>query len=733
MTPFIRNSLRMKTLFASLGLMTCTGLLQAQTTQKDSVKLKEVVVSSSRASAITPVTFVNFNKTEIARVNLGQDLPVLLNYLPAVVSTTFDGTGVGYTDYRIRGADNSRINVTINGIPYNDADSQTTFFVNLQDFASSIENIQIQRGVGTSTNGAGAFGASINILTDRPSNKAFTKLSGGLGSFGTNRQSLKFGTGISEQGFAFSGRLSRIASDGYVDRATSELKSYFLQGDYVQGNTRIQAITFGGTERTGLSFFGLDQAGLEMDRRMNFDGIFFDRDGNQQIYEDQTDNYAQNHFQLHWSQVWTGNWRSQFSLHYTQGDGFFEQMNDDASLSFYRLEEFTFNGENQETADLATRAFLNSDFYGGVFSLTYQKDRWEWVTGGSFNYYDGEQFGEVISADLALLPQRPYRFYNNNSDKTDLNLYSKVNLKLAEDLTGFADVQFRRVDYEARGTLFEPGAMLALDETYNFFNPKAGLSYQLKPGSRLYLSWARAHREPARVDFENGSPEAERLDDFELGWRTQSRNFRLGANAYYMLFSNQLVLTGALDEVGFPIRQNSGRSYRLGIELDAQWQPSSKWTIAPNVALSQNRNRDFVTPLNGELTNLGNTEISFSPSVVAANRLEFKPSKAWAFTLFSKYVGEQFMSNTEAENARLEDYFVQDLNLQFQTSSLGFIRKLVLQAQINNLFDLEYENNGYYFTFDVPNEGDPGVTTFDGNGFYPQAGINILLGVSLFF
>ena len=723
----------MKILFTCLGLLAFSGLLQAQTSPQDSVKLKEVVVSSSRASTITPVTYVNFGKAEIAKVNLGQDLPVLLNYLPAVVSTTFDGTGVGYTDYRIRGADNSRINVTINGIPYNDADSQTTFFVNLQDFASSIENIQIQRGVGTSTNGAGAFGASINILTDRPSENPHAQLSAGVGSYGTQRQSIKFGTGITRQGFSFSGRLSRIASDGYVDRATSELKSYWLQGDYVEGGTRLQAITFGGTERTGLSFFGLDRAGLEMDRRMNFDGIFFDRDGNQQIYEDQTDNYAQNHFQLHWSQAWSGPWRSQFSLHYTQGDGYFEQMNDDASLSFYRLEEFSFNGENQETADLASRAFLNSDFYGGVFSLTYDKGGIEWITGGSFNYYDGEQFGEVISADLALLPQRPFRFYNNTSDKTDFNVYSKVNLRLAEQLTGFADLQYRRVGYEASGTLFEPGAMLEVEETYNFFNPKAGLSYQLKPGSRLYLSWARAHREPARVDFENGSPEAERLDDFELGWRTQNRHFRLGANMYYMSFSNQLVLTGALDEVGFPIRQNSGRSYRLGVELDAQWQPAPRWIIAPNLALSQNRNQDFITSLDGALTNLGDTEISFSPSVVAANRLEYRPSEAWAFTLFSKYVGEQFMSNTEADNARLEDYFVQDLNVQYQTGAFGFVKRLMLQAQINNLFDLEYENNGYYFTFDIPNESGTGVTTLDGNGFYPQAGINFLFGASFFF
>jgi iron complex outermembrane receptor protein len=727
----------MKTLFASLALFGLVGFVQAQNTEPDSVKqkevkLKEVVVSSSRASSITPVTFVNFEKADIAKVNLGQDLPVLLNYLPAVVSTTFDGTGVGYTDYRIRGADNSRINVTINGIPYNDADSQTTFFVNLQDFASSIENIQIQRGVGTSTNGAGAFGASINILTDRASDEAFASVSTGIGSFGTNRQSIKFGTGALGDGFSFSGRLSRIASDGYVDRATSELKSYFLQGDYVKGETRLQAITFGGTERTGLSFFGLDQAGLDMDRRMNFDGIYFDRDGNQQIYQNQTDNYAQNHFHLHWNQGWNSNWRSQFSLHYTQSAGFFEQMNDDASLSAYRLDDFTFNGEAQTTADLATQAHLNSDFYGGVFSLTYQKDQLEWITGGSFNYYDGIQFGEIVSADLALLPERPFRFYENTTVKTDLSVYSKANFELAPNLNGFADLQFRRVDYEASGALLELGAQLDVDETYNFFNPKAGLSYQLKPGSRLYLSWARSHREPARVDFENGSPEAERLDDFELGWRTQNRTFQLGANVYYMLFNNQLVLTGALDEVGFPIRQNSGKSYRLGIELDAQWQPHPKWTIAPNVALSENKNQDFITPLDGTLQNLGDTDISFSPSVVAGNRIEFRPDDSWSFTLFSKYVGEQFMSNTEAANSRLESYFVQDLNLQYQTGSFGFVKKLVLQGQINNLLDLEYENNGYYFTFDVP-DGAGGVSTLDGNGFYPQAGINFLLGATLHF
>nr|WP_298996775.1 TonB-dependent receptor [uncultured Allomuricauda sp.] len=727
---------RIKTIFTTtifFGLALSPSAQQSPTDSLEGkqVNLNEVVVSASRVTKESPVTFSNLQKTEIAKVNLGQDIPVLLNYLPSVVSTTFDGTGVGYTDFRIRGADNSRINVTINGIPYNDADSQTTFFVNLQDFVSSVENIQIQRGVGTSTNGAGAFGASINILTDNLSEEAYGQISNSFGSFNTRKHTVKFGTGLLNDHFAFSGRLSRIKSDGYVDRAFSDLSSYFLDGVYKDENTQIKLLVFGGEEITGLSFAGLDAAGLESNRRFNFDGLYVDRDGVQRFYDRQTDNYKQDHYQLHLTQQFDDNWSGNISFHYTYGRGFFEQYVDDASLNFFRLDEFDSEGETVTNSDLITRQHLNSDFYGTVFSLIYNSPKVDAVFGGGWNRYDGEQFGEIIGSEFAIVPNIPNRFFENESDKKDFNVFAKGTFKVNDQLSLFGDLQVRNINYEAGGSLFEPGATLNVDETYTFFNPKAGVTYSLNQNNKLYLSYARANREPARVDFENGNPESESLNDFELGWRHITSDFQLNTNVYYLDFRNQLVLTGALDEVGFPIRTNSGSSFRLGLEIDANWNISDKFSVRPNLALSSNKNRDFFFQRDGELQNLGNTNISFSPEIIAGNVFTYSPNDNWSFSFFSKYVGEQFMGNIDSPVSRLEAYFVNDLNIQYQITSIPIVKSIVFSGQINNLFDLEYENNGFLFTFDDDFTTPGTITTVEGNGFYPQAGINFLLGATI--
>ncbi len=714
-------------IFAFFLFVTWSLSLSAQQ-QTDSLKnkkidLDEVVVSASRATDKVPVTFTNLDKTAIQKVNLGQDIPVLLNYLPSVVSTTFDGTGIGYTDFRIRGADNSRINVTINGIPYNDADSQTTFFVNLQDFASSIENIQVQRGVGTSTNGAGAFGASVNILTDNYSEEAFAQISNSFGSFNSRKHTVRFGTGLLNDHFAFSGRLSRIESDGYVDRAFSDLSSYFLDGVYKDDNTLIKALVFGGEEITGLAFFGLNEARLAEDRRFNDDGLFLDSDGNVQFYDRQTDNYKQDHYQLHLTQRFDENWVGNISFHYTYGRGFFEQyIESDPSffngdLAFYRLPSFESNGETIERSDLVTERFLNSDFYGTVFSLNYTDTKWNIVLGGGFNRYDGEQFGNVTVAEFAQLPSIPFRFFSNVSDKKDFNIYTKATYQLNDKLSLFGDLQLRNIDYEASGELFDPSGFLNVDENYTFFNPKAGLTYRPNNKNNIYFSYARANREPARVDFETGDPEPESLNDFELGWRYVSPQFQLNTNVYYLDFENQLVLTGQLDEVGFPIRQNSGNSYRLGLEIDAAIT-LNKWQLRPNLAISTNKNSDFlVEDDNGGFTNLGNTDISFSPGLVAGNVITFNASEAFSASLFSKYVGEQFITNTNSNP--IEAYFVNDINVQYRLSDIPILKSIVFTGQVNNVFDLEYENNGYVF--------------FGESFFYPQAGINFLVGATLNF
>ncbi|AWX44157.1 hypothetical protein HME9304_01157 [Flagellimonas maritima] len=713
------------TIFTSCGFAL---LASAQEKPKDSlegkkINLDEVVVSASRATDKIPVTFTNIDREEIQKVNLGQDIPVLLNYMPSVVSTTFDGTGIGPTDFRIRGADNSRINVTINGIPYNDADSQTTFFVNLQDFASSIENIQIQRGVGTSTNGAGAFGASVNILTDNYSEEAFAQLSNSFGSFNSRKHSIRFGTGMLNDHFAFSGRLSRIKSDGYIDRAFSDLRSYFLDGVYKDENTLIKAVVFGGEEITGLSFFGLNAAGLEENRTFNNDGLYLDSDGNTQFYDRQTDNYKQDHYQLHITQQFDKHWTGNISLHYTKGRGFFEQyIESDPSffngdLAFYRLPNFESNGETIERSDLVTERFLNSNFYGTVFSLNYNDSKWDAVFGGGFNRYDGEQYGEVTVAEFAQLPSIPFRFYENGSDKRDFNVYAKATYQLNGQFSLFGDLQLRTINYEASGGLFDPSGALNVDENFSFFNPKTGITYRPNNQNSIYFSYARANREPARVDFETGAPEPESLNDFELGWRYISPNFQLNTNVYYLDFKNQLVLTGELDEVGFPIRQNSGQSYRLGLEIDANitWD---KFSIRPNLAISTNKNQDFLVEDGTDgFTNLGNTNISFSPEIIAGNILSYNASDNFSASLYSKYVGEQFMTNTDS-NA-IDAYFVNDVNVQYTLANISIIKSIVFTGQVNNIFDLEYENNGYVF--------------FGESFFYPQAGINFLLGATLNF
>lgn len=704
--------------------------LSAQQTPTDSlegkkVTLNEVVVSASRVTKESPVTFSNFKKGEIERVNLGQDIPVLLNYLPSVVSTTFDGTGIGYTDIRIRGADNSRINVTVNGIPYNDADSQSTFFVNLQDFASSVESIQIQRGVGTSTNGAGAFGATINILTDNYQEEAYGQISNSFGSFNTRKHMVKFGTGLLNDHFAFSGRLSRIKSDGFVDRAFSNLSSYFLDGVYQDENTLIKALVFGGEEITGLAFFGLNEAGLEANRTFNGDGQYFDRGGNEQFYDDQTDNYRQDHYQLHLTQQFNDHWTGNLSLHYTYGRGFFEQYNEsdfffdeeiNGNLEFYRLSDFELDGETVTSADLITRRHLNSDFYGTVFSLLYKNEKLDAVFGGGWNRYDGEQFGEVIASDAAQLPSIPFRFYDNTSDKKDLNIYTKATYRLNDQVSLFGDLQLRTIDYEAVGSLFDPRGNLNVNENYTFFNPKAGITFRPNDRNSIYFSYARANREPARVDFETGDPESESLNDFEWGWRYVSEDFQVNTNVYYLDFRNQLVLTGELDEVGFPIRENSGNSYRLGLEIDANLNFSDAFSIRPNLAISSNKNKDFIAQ-DGDFANLGDTNISFSPDFIAGNVITYTPCKSFDISLFSKYVGEQFMTNADTNS--IDAYFVNDLNLNYRITNIPILKSIVFTGQINNVLDVEYENNGYVFLGE--------------SFFYPQAGINFLLGATVNF
>ncbi|WP_439150965.1 TonB-dependent receptor [Winogradskyella sp.] len=731
------------TLFILLfSLCSVNGQEKQQDTSKVE-KLDEILVKSVRVDAKSPITHSNVSKEELAKRNLGQDIPILLNFLPSVVTTTDAGAGVGYTGIRVRGVSPQSTNVTINGIPYNDAESLGTFWVNLGDFASSVESLQLQRGVGTSTNGSGAFGASINVLTDAVSKEASGEISNSFGSFNTRKHTVKFSTGLLNDHFEIAGRLSNISSDGYIDRASADLKSYFLQASYINTNTLIKAIAFGGNEVTYQSWYGIDAETLKEDRTFNFAGIYTDDNGNTQFYDNEVDNYSQDHYQLHWNQRYDNNWSTTLGLNYTYGRGYFEQFREDDDFSTYGFEELTVNGESVNTTDLIRRRWLDNDFYVVNASVNYKNDEIDMIFGGSYSHYDGDHFGEVIWAEFASQSDIRDRYYDGNSLKNDLSVFYKANYQLNDKVSLYGDLQVRNVTYKTFGNTSDL-VDFEVDKEFTFFNPKAGVSYELNDANNFYFSYARANREPNRTDFEsNPNIKPEELNDFELGWRHKKGNFSFNANAYYMMYNQQLVLSGRLDDVGNPIRTNSGESYRLGVELEAIIPVTPKLTLQPNMTISSNKNKETKIFRDGETEprNLGKTDISFSPDLVAANAIVFQPIKELQMSLLSKFVGEQYMSNTEAELSKLDSYFVNDFNITYtlsfkvneESQKKSFFKSMVFTGLVNNIFNEKYVSNGYYFTFDDDFSNPGSVTTVEGSGFYPQATTNFLVGVTLNF
>ncbi len=707
--------------------------LQAQQQPIDSlegkkVELDEVFVSAIRVTKASPVTFSNLTKEEIAPRNLGQDIPILMNFLPSVVTTSDAGAGVGYTGIRVRGSDATRVNVTINGIPYNDAESQGTFWVNMPDFASSTESLQLQRGVGTSTNGAGAFGASLNLLTDGFSEDTFAQIGSSIGSFNTLRSNIKFSTGMLNDHVEISGRLSQINSDGYIDRARADMDSYFLQGAYKDENTVIKALLFGGHQITYQAWYGIDAETLEGDRTFNPSGIYTDENGETQFYENEIDNYKQDHAQLLWNEQLSDTWSTNIALHYTRGRGYFEQFREDDEFATYGFEPLNVNGSEVNTTDLIRRRWLDNDFYGTVFSGNYKKDKLDLILGGGYNRYVGDHFGEVIWAGFAADSDYRDRYYEDTSTKTDFNFYTKANYKLDAQWSFYGDLQYRKVGFTANGE--ETGVV---DDTFDFFNPKAGLTFDLNRNNNFYFSYAVANREPNRNDYEGGNPKPERLQDYELGWRYVSPSVQVNTNMYYMQYQDQLVLTGALNDVGAPLRQNVGDSYRLGLEIDVNISLGDKFALRSNAALSINQNKNFVFQRDGVLEELGNTNIAFSPNVVLGNIFVYSPTTAFQMSLLSKYVGKQYMGNIDSDTSVLDAYSQTDFNIQYELKCNGFLKGIVFSGLVNNIFNAKFESNGYFFTFDDVGPTPGTVTTFEGAGFYPQAGTNFLLGATVNF
>ena len=689
--------------------------LSAQESVLDSLevqKLEEVIVSSVRVKDNIPIAFNNVSKEEISKRNLGQDIPILLNFLPNVVTTSDAGAGIGYTGIRIRGVNSQSTNVTINGIPYNDAESLGTFWVDLPDFSSSVENLQVQRGIGTSVNGSSAFGASINILTDKISQNPYFESANTIGSFNTVKNNFRFSTGLLNETIEFSGRLSKIDSDGYIDRASSDLKSYFLQLSYKKNKTLLKFLNFGGHEITYQAWNGIDLQTLENNRTYNPSGLYYDLNGEERFHENEVDNYKQDHFQFHWTQLFSENLSSNIGLNLTNGRGYYEQYNENGS------------------EDFITRKWLDNQFYVINYTLNYLKNNNNIIFGSTYSEYDGDHFGETIWSQNSGDIEFTDLFYNGNGLKKDFSNFIKSIYQISNDVSIYADLQLRNIDYQTFGSTSNID-QLVVDKKYSFFNPKAGLNYDINQKNKIYFSLSKAHREPTRSDFENNiNIQPEELINYELGWKYNSEKFFFNSNLYYMGYKNQLVLTGALDDVGSPIRENSGKSYRMGIELESVYKATNKLNISANISLSENKNVDYKTNYNGVITDWGDTDISFSPNVISSAGIQFIASQDLTLTLLNKFVGNQYMSNTESNISKLSSYSTTDLNILYTIKNSAYFSEIIVTAMINNIFNKEYVSNGYYYTYD-DTWSDPNlITTIEGTGYYPQAKRNFLLGLT---
>lgn len=732
-----------------LGLQPC-----AAATPNDSLDtvLGEASVIATRATRQTPIAFTNLSREQISRANHGQDIPYLLSATPSVVVTSDAGAGIGYTSLRIRGVDATRINVTANGIPVNDAESHTVFWVNMPDFASSVKDIQLQRGVGTSTNGAGAFGASLNLQTAAFSQKPYAEVSASAGSFCTHKETFCIGTGLLKDHWTFDLRLSNIGTDGYIDRAAAKLHSFYTQAAWVGAATSARLIAFGGKEQTYHAWNYASREEMQTyGRRYNSCGYMYtDADGVQHFYEDQTDNYVQTNLQLLLDHRFTNHWSAHIGAHYTKGDGYYQEYKTDRKLIEYGMQPFEANGETVKKTDLVRKKAMDNHFAGAVFSVNYRDDKLRASLGGAANKYVGDHFGRVLWAKNYIGELDPNTdYYRNEAHKTDANVYLRAEYQLCRGLTAYADAQYRHIRYRMEGTNDKYNSWagsgmqrLDLDERFNFFNPKAGINWQVNPRLRLFASVAQAHKEPTRNNYTDGyfteRPRAERLTDYEVGAAYHAPRWHAAANLYLMNYRNQLVLTGELNEIGEAVSANVPRSYRAGLELQGGFSLPCGLEWTGNLTLSRNRICDFKETIYGyddawndlppvEI-NHGDTHIAFSPEILAGSRLAYS-IKGLRAELMTQYVGKQYMSNADVAAHRLDDYCVSHLDLSYSFAPRRYIKNVRVGVAIYNLFNAEYETNGWASSSYL-NTPDNRVNY---TGYAAQAGTNFLANLTLKF
>lgn len=729
--------------------------LYAQTSQPDSMQvhnLQEVVVQSIRATHTTPVAFTTISAEDIKKTNYGKDLPYLLTMVPSVLSTSDAGAGIGYTTMRIRGTDGTRINVTVNGIPINDAESHNVFWVNMPDLASSVKDMQIQRGAGTSTNGAGSFGASVNMQTGNPGLKPYAELNGTYGSYNTHKESIKIGTGLIKDHWIFDARLSNISTDGYIDRASVDLKSYYFQGGYYGKRTSVKLITFGGKEKTYHAWNYASKEEMEQyGRTYNSCGYMYtDDNGKDHYYDDQTDNYTQTHYNLLFNHNFSNKLNFNIGLHYTRGKGYYQEYKSDRYLPEYGLTPFSVDGTLIEESDLVRKKALDNWFAGGVFSLNYTSEKLALSVGGGWNKYSGDHFGNVLWIENYVGELDPTdNYYFNKGVKRDGNIYAKANYLIGGGVSVYADLQYRHINYTIKGEndkydwTSATGGMQQLDinEVFNFFNPKVGAHWQINKSNNIYASVSVAHKEPTRNNYTDGKffehPKAERLLDYELGYNYMSEIFSAGANFYYMDYKDQLVLTGALNEIGEPMAENVPDSYRMGVELMASLKLGCGFSWDINATLSRNRVENFEEKLYENedpsadtwVTQLGDTHIAFSPDFILNNAFSYN-YKGFLAKLTSQYVSKQYMSNLDCSEHILDSYFVSNLDLSY-TFKFNGVKSVTVGCTIYNLFNHEYENNGYAgsgFYYDGTQK-----VRYNYAGYSAQAGTNVLAHIQLSF
>jgi len=718
---------------------------------RSSILSDEVLVSATRADAKTPVVVTNVSNEELTKRNLGQDIPVLLSLTPSFVTSSDAGAGVGYTGFRIRGSDANRINVTIDGIPLNDSESHGVYWVNMPDFTSSLEDIQIQRGVGTSTSGAGAFGASINMQTQNVNSKPYAEVSSSAGSFNTFKNTVKLGTGL-KKGFAFDTRLSKITSDGFIDRATSDLQSAYFSAGYYGERTSVRANVIVGKEKTYQAWNGVPKVRLENDeegmQRYADHGLVSQeivdhmmtsdsRTYNQYTYKNETDNYWQKHYRLFLTHLFKDNTKFNMAFHYTQGEGYYEQFKKNDKLKKYGLAPIVIGGETIEKTDFIRRKWLDNDFYGTVFSFSKKMEALDLVAGGGWNKYDGDHFGEIRWMKNAGDTFLGDKYYDNNGTKEEYNAYVKANVAVDDQISLYADMQLRGIDYKIKG-IDSDLRDVSQNHDFLFFNPKLGLNYEIDKNHRLFASFAIANREPNRSNYTDAKPgnepTSERLFDYELTYKLTQANFLFEANLFYMNYKDQLVLTGEINDVGGAVMVNVDKSYRRGVELSAATKLTKEFSWNANLSLSDNKIKNFVEHVDnwdnwetGEQTinDLGTTDLAFSPNVTANSILSYDKS-GFGIQFISQYVGKQYIDNSANDDRSLDAYTVSNMNFSYEFKP-KFAESLKFNLLVNNVFNAEYETNAWVYSYIYGGE------RFAMDGYFPQAGTNFMAGVSLRF